>query len=342
MTNPYPKNHPKINIKVGILLVNLGTPDAPSYFPVMRYLREFLSDRRVIELNPIIWQLILHCFILPFRSRSSAKKYAQIWMRDKDASPLLHYTASQAEKLQQKISHSDQDVEVDFAMRYGNPSIESKLDGLIQKGCQKLIVIPLYPQYCSATTATVCDEVYHCLKQYRWQPEVRIAGQYADHPMYIESLKTSIEEHVQSLDFQPDAILSSYHGMPKSAHEQGDPYACYCFKTHRLLSEVLAKSSLNLPHHISFQSRFGPKAWLQPYTADILEKLTKEGVKNLIMITPAFSSDCIETLEEVNMEYRALFNSLGGKNFSLVPCLNDSKESIALIYQLYLEHAWTF
>jgi ferrochelatase len=329
-----PDKHPKIHDKIGVLVLNLGTPDGYGYFAVRKYLKEFLSDRRVIEVNPILWKLILNFFILPLRPFVTGKKYQQIWMNDVNESPLKYYTKSQAEKLQELVVKKQPNLIVDYAMRYGNPSIESKINDLLKKGCKKIIFLPLYPQYCSATTATMSDEIYSCLKKIRWQPEIRIAGHYPDDKVYIEALVNSVKNHIKTIDFKPDAILSSYHGIPKIYFEKGDPYSCFCHKTNRLFNEELKRKRVKIENHISFQSRFGPKEWLKPYTADVLKELVDKGVKNLIVITPGFASDCIETLEEVDIEYRALFLELGGKNFSLVPCLNDSEDGIKLIKNL--------
>lgn len=339
--NNLPANHPTIHHKTGVLILNLGTPDGYGYFAIRKYLKEFLSDRRVIEVNPIVWKLILNCFILPFRPFATGKKYEQIWMKDSNESPLKYYTKSSAKKLQALVNEKHADFIVDYAMRYGNPSIESKIDALIAQGCKKIIFIPLYPQYCSATTATICDEIYRVLKKIRWQPEVRIVGQYPDNTRYIHALVNSIDNHLKQIDFKPDAILSSYHGIPKLYFEKGDPYQCFCHKTNRLFNEALKEHNITIPNHISFQSRFGPKEWLKPYTADVLKELVDNGVKNLIVITPGFASDCIETLEEVDMEYRELFLELGGKNFSLVPCLNDSDDGVTIMNDLLESNMWT-
>lgn len=338
--NNSPKQHPKIHDKTGVLVLNLGTPDGYDYFSVRKYLKEFLSDTRVIEVNRLLWKLILNFFILPLRPFATGKKYQQIWMKDVDESPLKFYTKSQAKKLQDLVSSEHQNLIVDYAMRYGNPSIESKINDLLKKGCKKIIFIPLYPQYCSATTATACDEIYRVLKKLRWQPEVRIVGQYPDNKIYIKALVNSVRNHIKTLDFKPDVILSSYHGIPKIYFEKGDPYSCFCHKTNRLFNEELESQQIKISNHISFQSRFGPKEWLKPYTADVLKELVEQGVKNLIVITPGFSSDCIETLEEVDMEYRDLFLELGGEKFSLVPCLNDSDDSIELIKDLLEKEFW--
>jgi len=336
-----PKNHPVIHNKIGVLILNLGTPDGYGYFAIRKYLKQFLSDRRVIEVNPIIWKVILNCFILPFRPFATGKKYQEIWMEASNESPLKYYTRSSADKLQELVNQQEHNnLVIDYAMRYGNPSIETKIHSLLERGCTKIIFLPLYPQYCSATTATICDEIYRVLKKIRWQPEIRIIGQYPDNRFYIQALVNSVINHMKTLDFKPDAILSSYHGIPKMYFEKGDPYQCFCHKTNRLFSEELVRQQINITNHISFQSRFGPKEWLKPYTADVLHKLIDDGVKNLLVITPGFASDCIETLEEVNMEYKDLFLEAGGKNFSLVPCLNDSEDGINLIYHLLKSNLW--
>lgn len=335
-----PNKHPVIQNKTGVLVINLGTPDGYDYFSVRKYLKEFLSDKRVIEVNPILWKLILNFFILPLRPFATGKKYQEIWMKDVDESPLKFYTKSQAKKLQTLVNENHSNLFVDYAMRYGNPSIESKIKELLKQGCKKIIFIPLYPQYCSATTATVSDEIYRILKNIRWQPEVRIVGQYPDNKIYITGLVNSVKNHIKTLDFKPDAILSSYHGIPKKYFDKGDPYSCFCYKTNRLFNEELENQNIGIENHISFQSRFGPKEWLQPYTADVLKNLIDKGIKNLIVITPGFASDCIETLEEVDIEYRNLFLELGGNNFSLVPCLNDSEDGINLINDLLEKNLW--
>ncbi len=339
--NNLPNQHPKIDNKIGVLILNLGTPEGYDYFSIRKYLKEFLSDKRVIEVNKFLWSLILNLFILPFRPFTTGKKYQKIWMQDTNESPLKYYTRSQAKKLQDLVNIKHQNLIVDYAMRYGKPSIEDKINDLIKKGCSKIIFIPLYPQYCSATTATICDEIYRVLKKIRWQPEVRIVGHYPDNKLYIKSLVNSIKSHIETLDFIPGAILSSYHGIPKIYFEKGDPYSCFCYKTNRLFSEELKAQDIKIENYISFQSRFGPKEWLKPYTADVLKELVNKGIKNLIVITPGFASDCIETLEEVNMEYRDLFLELGGENFSLVPCLNDSDDGILLINDLLEKNLWS-
>ena len=328
-------NHPPVKHgKTGVLIVNLGTPDSTSWWDIRRYLKEFLSDRRVIETNPILWSIILNLIILNFRPHKTAKAYKKIWMKDTNESPLRFYTRSQAEKLSTKLK-TYSNIIVDYAMRYGNPSIKSKLDYLHKEGCEKLIILPLYPQYAAATTATVCDEVYRVLMKMRWQPSLQIIPHYESEPLYIDALVNSINNHLKKIDWIPDVILSSFHGIPKKYFDKGDPYQCYCHKTNRLMKEKFGDS---IPIEISFQSRFGPAEWLRPYTDKTLERLAKEGTSNVLMICPGFSSDCVETLEEIEMEGQETFKENGGKNFSVVPCLNDNDDHINLLEYLIKKH----
>ena len=323
------KDHPEVKFgKTGILIINLGTPDSTSWLDIRKYLKEFLSDRRVIEVNPIVWQIILNLFILTFRPSKTAHAYKQIWRKDTNESPLLYYTKKQSSELSKKIS--DEKTIVEFAMRYGNPSIKSKLIELQKNGCENLIVLPLYPQYASATTATVCDEVYRTLMKMRWQPSLQIIPHYESEPLYIDALVNSINKKINEINWKPDLILSSYHGIPKSYFDKGDPYHCYCHKTTRLLKEKFSEIEIKT----SFQSRFGPQEWLTPYTDKTIESLPSEGVKNLLVICPGFASDCVETLEEINIQGRESFIDKGGKNFELVPCLNDNPDHIKLFTKL--------
>ena len=327
------EQHPPVKYgKTGVLLVNLGTPDSTSWWDVRKYLKEFLSDRRVIEVNPILWQIILNCFILTFRPSKSANAYKQIWMKEINESPLRYYTDLQAKKLSKKITN--QNVFVDFAMRYGNPSIKSKLNSLKEKGCENIIVLPLYPQYAAATTATVCDEVYRCLMKMRWQPSLQIIPHYESEPLYINALKKSIDKKVGSINWKPDLIISSYHGIPKKYFDKGDPYHCYCHKTTRLMKEKFTSIDIET----TFQSRFGPQEWLTPYTDKTLESLPKKGVKNLLVICPGFASDCVETLEEINIQGRESFLEHGGENFDLIPCLNDNSDHVELFAKLVTKY----
>jgi len=323
------KDHPKINYgKTGILLVNLGTPDSTNWWDIRKYLKEFLSDRRVIEVNPIVWKIILNIFILTFRPSKTAHAYKKIWRKDTNESPLLYFTKLQASKLNNKIS-SDK-VLVDFAMRYGNPSIKSKLYKLQENGCENIVILPLYPQYAAATTATVCDEVYRSLMGMRWQPSLQIIPHYESEPIYIDALINSIENKIKEIKWKPDLILSSYHGIPKSYFDKGDPYQCYCQKTTRLMKEKFSKIEIQT----TFQSRFGPQEWLTPYTDKTIESLPDKGVKNLLVICPGFVSDCVETLEEINIQGRESFLKNGGKNFDLIPCLNAQPDHIKLFEKL--------
>ena len=323
------EDHPKIKFgKTGILIINLGTPDSTNWWDIRKYLKEFLSDRRVIEVNPIIWQIILNLFILTFRPAKTAKAYKKIWRKENNESPLLFFTREQAKKLNNRIKNER--LVVDFAMRYGNPSISSRLNKLKDDGCEHIIILPLYPQYAAATTATVCDEVYRSLMNMRWQPSLQIIPHYESEPMYIDALVKSIEKKIKEITWKPDLIISSYHGIPKSYFDKGDPYQCYCQKTTRLMSEKFNEIEIKT----TFQSRFGPQEWLKPYTDKTLESLPKEGVKNLLIICPGFASDCVETLEEINMAGRESFIKSGGINFDLIPCLNDSSQHIDLLQHL--------
>ena len=324
------ENHPKIKFgKTGVLLVNLGTPNSTNWFDIRKYLKEFLSDRRVIEVNPIIWQIILNLFILTFRPSKTAKAYKKIWMDREDMSPLRYYTEKQTFKLNEKIGNES--LIVDYAMRYGQPSIKSKINNLKEKGCENLVILPLYPQYAAATTATVCDEVYRTLSNMRWQPSLQIIPHYESEPLYIQAISKSIRNKITQINWKPDLIMASYHGIPKKYFEKGDPYHCYCHKTTRLITENI---NLEIPIITTFQSRFGPQEWLQPYTDKTLEKLPKEGKKNILVICPGFASDCVETLEEISIEGKASFLEEGGENFDFVPCLNDSEEHVDLFAHL--------
>ena len=323
------EDHPKIQYgKTGVLLVNLGTPDSTSWWDVRKYLKEFLSDRRVIEVNPFVWQIILNLFILTFRPSKTAKAYKEIWMQKENMSPLRYYTLMQTKKLREKFDNNK--IIVDYAMRYGNPSIKSIMTNLHKEGCENIIVLPLYPQYAAPTTATVCDEVYRSLLKMRWQPSLQIIPHYESEPLYIDALVNSINKKITELNWKPDLIIASYHGIPKKYFEKGDPYHCYCQKTSRLISEKYKE----IPIKTTFQSRFGPQEWLQPYTDKTLENLPKEGKKNILVICPGFSSDCVETLEEIAIQGKESFMKSGGKNFDVIPCLNDNDDHINLIKKL--------
>ncbi len=322
-------DHPKVNFgKTGLLLINLGTPDSTKWWDIRKYLKEFLSDQRVIEVNPFLWQIILNFFILTFRPSKTAKAYKEIWMKKENMSPLRYYTIMQAKKLNEKINNNN--LIIDFAMRYGNPSIKSKMNKLQREGCENIIILPLYPQYAAATTATVCDEVYRSLMEMRWQPSLQIIPHYESEPLYIEALEKSLNKKISQINWKPDIVIASYHGIPKKYFEKGDPYHCYCQKTTRLLCEKFTKINIKT----TFQSRFGPQEWLQPYTDKTLEVLPKEGKKNVLVICPGFSSDCVETLEEISIQGKKSFLDRGGKNFDVVPCLNDGEDHINLLKHL--------
>ena len=322
-------NHPLIKFgKTGVLIINLGTPDSTGWFDIRKYLKEFLSDRRVIEVNPILWQFILNIFILNLRPSKTAKAYKEIWMKEENISPLLYYTKKQADKISSSISKDN--LIIDFAMRYGNPSIKSKIAKLHDEGCENLVILPLYPQYAAATTATVCDEVYRTLMKMRWQPSLKIIPHYESDPLYIDALVNSIKKKIKEINWKPDLILASYHGIPKKYFDKGDPYHCYCHKTSRLISEKF--NSLEII--TTFQSRFGPQEWLKPYTDKTLERLPKEGKKNILTICPGFSSDCVETLEEILIQGKESFMNSGGENFDMIPCLNDNEDHIFLLKSL--------
>ena len=323
-------NHPQVNFgKTGVLLVNLGTPDSTNWWDIRKYLKEFLSDRRVIEVNPFLWQIILNLFILTFRPSKTAKAYKEIWMKEENISPLRYYTIKQAEKVKSIISAEN--LIVDYAMRYGNPSIKSKMLDLQESGCENIIILPLYPQYAAATTATVCDEVYRTLMKMRWQPSLQIIPHYESEPLYIQAIVNSINQKLSSINWKPDLILASYHGIPKKYFDKGDPYHCYCYKTSRLIKDKFNK---DIPILTTFQSRFGPQEWLQPYTDKTLENLPKEGKKNILVISPGFSSDCVETLEEISIQGKESFLEAGGENFDTIPCLNDNEDHIKLLVHL--------
>ena len=327
------EDHPKVNYgKTGLLLVNLGTPDSTGWWDIRKYLKEFLSDQRVIEVNPLLWQIILNLFILNFRPSKTAKAYKEIWMKKENMSPLRYYTIMQTKKLNEKIKNKN--LIVDFGMRYGNPSIKSKMKKLQNEGCENIIVLPLYPQYAAATTATVCDEVYRTLMKMRWQPSLQIVPHYESEPLYISALENSLNKKISQIKWKPDVVIASYHGIPKKYFEKGDPYYCYCQKTSRLLSEKFTK----IPIKTTFQSRFGPQEWLQPYTDKTLESLPREDKKNVLVICPGFSSDCVETLEEISIQGRKSFLTNGGKNFDVVPCLNDEDDHINLLRRLTEKH----
>jgi protoporphyrin/coproporphyrin ferrochelatase len=322
----------KVEHGIGVLLVNLGTPDAPDAKAVRRYLKQFLTDPRVIEKRGLFWKLILNGVILPIRSRRKARDYKRIWNNDKNESPFKTITRSQAEKLAGILEPLGKHVIVDWAMRYANPSIASRLEALIARGCDRLLIMPLYPQYAAATTATVADEVFRYLMGLRRQPALRILPAYYDDPYYIEVLASSLKAELKALPFAPDVILLSYHGMPKDCVLKGDPYEAQCVRTTELLRAQLGLDEDKLM--MTFQSRFGRARWLEPYTIATVKALAKKGVKNLVVLTPGFSADCLETLEEIAVENAHVFKRNGGENFAAIPCLNDSEAGMLMIWQL--------
>ncbi len=320
-----PADHPPIPPrKIGVLLTNLGTPDAPDARSVKRYLGEFLSDRRVVEIPAIAWQPILRGIILNTRPKKSAHAYGLVW--SDEGSPLAAITRRQSQALQGAFGET---VLVDYAMRYGNPAIADRLIAMKDAGCERILIAPLYPQYCAATTATANDKAFAALAGLRWQPAIRTLPPYHDDPAYIEALKTQLETQLAALDFVPDAILASFHGMPKRTLELGDPYHCHCRKTARLLSEAMGRELV-----VAFQSRFGPAKWLGPATDDTLEALAARGVRKIAVIAPGFSADCLETLEELAIRGRESFIAAGGTDFAYLPCLNDSQPGVAMLRAL--------
>ncbi|MTV16630.1 MULTISPECIES: ferrochelatase [Bradyrhizobium] len=319
--------------RVGVLLVNLGTPDTADAAGVRVYLKEFLSDPRVIEDQGLLWKLILNGIILRVRPARKARDYLKIWNTEKNESPLKTITRSQADKLAEAIADHDH-VVVDWAMRYGNPSIKERIEALAAQGCGRLLVVPLYPQYSAATSATVCDEAFRVLAGMRAQPILRVTPPYYDDPDYIEALAVSINAHLATLPFQPEIIVASFHGMPKEYVDKGDPYQAQCIATTNALRKRLGLDANELI--LTFQSRFGNAEWLQPYTDKTVEKLARDGVRRIAVVTPGFSADCLETLEEIAQENAEIFRHNGGEQFTAIPCLNDSDGGMDVIRQLVL------
>jgi ferrochelatase len=320
-----PTGHPQIPApKIGVLLINLGTPNAPEPGAVKLYLREFLSDPRVVEIPQLVWQPILRGIILNTRPKKSAHAYRQVWMEE--GSPLAVYTARQAKALEGAFGP---EVIVDHAMRYGRPAIAERLDALQAQGCTRILVAPLYPQYCAATTATAVDEVFRHLRHRRWLPAVRTLPPYHDDPLYIGALAASVRASLAAADFEPEALIASFHGMPQRTLELGDPYHCHCRKTARLLSEALGQ-----PLEVAFQSRFGRAKWLEPATDKMLAALPGKGVRKVAIFAPGFAADCLETLEELAIRGRDTFLAAGGTHFACLPCLNDSDAGMSMLRAL--------
>ena len=332
-TQRLPGDHPPVSSGlIGVLLVNLGTPDGPDPDSVRRYLKQFLSDTRVVEIPPIAWQLILRGIILNTRPQKSAKAYAKVWTER--GSPLADITARQAEAMTKAFAaRFGETVQVDWAMRYGNPSIESRLAALTAQGCDRILIAPMYPQYCAATTATVFDEIARVLKKMRWQPALRFVPPYHDHPDYLGALADDLTRQVQALSFTPEVMLLSFHGMPLQTLEKGDPYFCHCSKTARLLRELLAQRPefAGVRFETTFQSRFGPARWLEPSTDTTLIAEGQKGTKRLVVAAPGFAADCVETLEELALEGRDEFIEAGGEDYAVLDCLNTSDHGLAMI-----------
>ena len=324
-----PDSHPAIAAgKIGVLLVNLGTPDEPTAPAVRRYLREFLSDTRIVDLPRALWLPILHGIILTVRPAATAKAYSAVWLSNPSESPLRRYTRQQAEGLQKQ----QQTLMVDWAMRYGNPSVADRMNFLKEAGCERIFVLPLYPQYSATTTGSVHDAVFDAVKAMRWQPAIRTAPAFHDHPAYIKALASVTRRHLEGLDWTPEKIILSFHGLPERYFKSGDPYHCHCAKTARLLREEMGWSDDNAP--LAFQSKFGREKWLEPSTTSVIDDLAANGTKRLAVITPGFVADCIETLEEIDIAAREQFLAAGGEQFNAIPCLNAEPEMIELLDQM--------
>ena len=331
-----PPGHPPIqHSRVGVLLVNLGTPEATDYWSMRTYLKQFLSDRRVIEANRLVWWFVLNFIILSTRPRKSGHAYDAIWNREKNESPLKTITRSQAHDLSSALNTSrggNEALIVDWAMRYGKPSIDERLQAMKDQGCDRILVFPLYPQYSAATTASVMDNLGWALEKMRWQPAIRVVPPYFAQQSYVSAIADSLSSHVKSLPWKPDRILMAFHGLPREYLDKGDPYHCQCQKTARLVRQQLGMTSDQL--QVVFQSRFGKAEWLKPYAQDTVEALPAQGIKNLVVISPGFAADCVETLEELAIGLKETFEEHGGSNFSVVPCLNDSAPSISMLETL--------
>ncbi|MEM7544832.1 MAG: ferrochelatase [Pseudomonadota bacterium] len=326
-----PPSHPAVpSRKTGVLVVNLGTPNGTDYWNMRRYLKEFLSDTRVIEAPKWLWQPILNLVILTTRPQKSGEAYASIWNKEKDESPLRTITRSQTEKLAARLTATyGGDVMVDYCMRYGDPSTGSKIQELHDAGCDRIVFFPLYPQYSATTTATANDQAFRQLMKMRWQPAFRTVAAYYEHPLYAKALAHSVEQAYAEMDAKPDVLVASYHGLPQEYLDKGDPYHCTCHKTTRLMREQLGWNKDEVV--TTFQSRFGPKQWLQPYTVEMVAELARQGKKHIAVMAPGFSADCVETLEEINEEIKEAFEEAGGERFDYIPCLNDDDAHIDMM-----------
>ncbi|MBK5912071.1 ferrochelatase [Rhodothalassium salexigens] len=325
-----PAEHPMLAApKIGVLLVNLGTPDGTDYRSVRRYLKQFLSDQRVIEIPPAIWRVILNLFILPRRPFATGRAYAKIWNDELNESPLRTITREQATQVAEALSGRIPGLIVDWAMRYGSPSIADKLEALRQTGCDRILVFGLYPQYSATTTATVYDEAFRSLMNMRWQPYLRTAPAYHDEPAYITALANSVRDQIDQQGWEPEMLVTSFHGLPQKYLDKGDPYHCTCHKTARLLREELGWAEDRFL--VTFQSRFGPQEWLKPYFDETIAALPERGIKRVTTITPGFAADCLETLEEIALEGKEIFEEAGGEQYSMVPCLNTRPDHVAMI-----------
>jgi protoporphyrin/coproporphyrin ferrochelatase len=324
--------------RIGVLLANLGTPEATDYWSMRRYLKEFLSDRRVIETPRLLWWPALNLVILSRRPQRKGLDYAAIWNKERDESPLKTITRASADKLREALAKGGGDGDgrclVDWAMRYGRPAIADRLAALRAEGAERILLVPLYPQYCAATTASVCDKAFDALKSMRWQPTLRVAPPYYDDPVYIEAIARSTRRAIEALDFEPEVILVSFHGVPQAYVDKGDPYYRHCCETWRLLRKAMDLEADRMP--MSFQSRFGPTEYLKPYTDDTVRSLAAKGVKRLAVVTPGFAADCLETLEEIGIENAHYFRESGGEKFAAVPCLNDTADGMRVIEALVL------
>jgi ferrochelatase len=320
--------------RIGVLLVNLGTPDATDYWSMRCYLKEFLSDRRVIEENRLKWWFLLNIIILTVRPARKGRDYDKIWNKERNESPLKTITRSQSDKLEEMLEKVDKRIRVEWAMRYGNPSIRSRLDALAAQDCERILLVPLYPQYAAATSATVCDEVFRALERMRSQPSLRVAAPYYAEPAYIDALANSFNAELSKLSFKPEVVVASFHGMPEDYVAKGDPYYRHCSQTTALLRRKLKLDDERLI--MTFQSRFGIAEWIKPYTDATVRSLAERGVKSIAVITPGFAADCLETLEEIAMENAEAFKHAGGKNFAAIRCLNDSPGGMAVIRDIVL------